>query len=79
VPCREAVPIGQNVQYRISLVPDARRFKAGHRIRLHLTSDDQDLKAPAMGFRHATVGTRTINSIRSESRLLLPVIPSLVP
>jgi X-Pro dipeptidyl-peptidase-like protein len=82
LPCREpvAVPIGQDVQYRIPLVPNARRFKAGHRIRLHLTSDDQDPKAPAiMGFRHATVGTSTINSIRSQSRLLLPVLPKLVP
>jgi uncharacterized protein len=82
LPCREAVavPIGQDVQYRIPLVPNARRFKAGHRIRLHLTSDDQDPKAPAiMGFRHATVGTSTINSIRSESRLLLPFLPKPVP
>ena len=56
LPCRKAVavPIGQDVQYRIPLVPNARRFNAGHRIRLHLTSDDQDPKAPAMmGFRHA--------------------------
>ena len=79
LPCREAVavPIGQDVQYRIPLVPNARRFNAGHRIRLHLTSDDQDPKAPAiMGFRHATVGTSTLNSIRSQSRLLLPVLPA---
>src|SRR3984885_3186169 len=50
LPCREAVAvlIGQDVQYRIPLVPNARRFKAGHRIRLHLTSDDQDPKAPAI-------------------------------
>jgi uncharacterized protein len=82
LPCREAVavPIGQDVQYRIPLVPNARRFNAGHRIRLHLTSDDQDPKAPAiMGFRHATVGTSTLNSIRSRSRLLLPVLPGLEP
>ena len=82
LPCREAVavPIGQEVQYRIPLVPNARRFKAGHRIRLHLTSDDQDPKAPAiMGFRHATVGTSTINSIRSGSRLLLPFLPQPAP
>src|SRR6202000_944892 len=82
LPCREAVavPIGQDVQYRIPLVPNARRFKAGHRIRLHLTSDDQDPEAPAiMGFRHATVGTSTINSIRSGSRLLLPFLPKPAP
>jgi predicted acyl esterase len=82
LPCREAVavPIGQDVQYRIPLVPNARRFKAGHRIRLHLTSDDQNPGTPAiMGFRHATVGTSTINSIRSESRLLLPFLPKPTP
>jgi len=79
LPCREAVavPIGQDVEYRIPLVPNARRFRAGHRIRLHLTSDDQNPDSPAiMGFRHATVGTSTINTVRSGSRLLLPVLPS---
>jgi len=79
LPCREAVavPIAQDVEYRIPLVPNARRFRAGHRIRLHLTSDDQNPDSPAiMGFRHATVGTSTINTIRSQSRLLLPALPS---
>ena len=38
----QAVPIGEDVEYRIPLVPNARRFAAGHRIRLVLTSDDQD-------------------------------------
>ncbi len=35
LPCRtfEAVPIGECVRYRIPLVANARRFKAGHRIR----------------------------------------------
>ncbi|WP_422747804.1 CocE/NonD family hydrolase [Mycobacterium sp. WMMD1722] len=77
LPCREprAVPIGENVEYRIPLVPNARRFRAGHRIRLVLTSDDQDPSTPAiMNFRHAGVGTSSRNIVRSSSRLLLPVI-----
>jgi predicted acyl esterase len=44
LPCRtaEAVPIGEDVVYRIPLVPNARRFQVGHRIQVMLTSDDQD-------------------------------------
>jgi hypothetical protein len=58
-------------------VPNARRFGAGHRIRLVLTSDDQNPAAPAiMNFRHATVGTSSRNTVRSSSRLLLPVLLS---
>jgi predicted acyl esterase len=75
--CRtaKAVPIGEDVEYRIPLVPNARRFTAGHRVRLVLTSDDQAPSAPAiMSFRHAAVGTSSRNTVRSSSRLLLPVI-----
>ena len=47
----------------------------GHRIRLVLASDDQDPTAPAiMNFRHASVGTSSLNTVRSSSRLLLPVV-----
>ncbi|MGD1241100.1 CocE/NonD family hydrolase [Mycobacterium seoulense] len=77
LPCRnpQAVPLGEDVEYRIPLVPNARRFKAGHRIRLTLTSDDQDPAVPAiMNFRHAGVGTSSLNTVRSSSRLLLPVL-----
>jgi predicted acyl esterase len=77
LPCRTAVavPIGVDVDYRIPLVPNARRFGGGHRIRLVLTSDDQDPATPAiMSFRHASVGTSSLNTIRSSSRLLLPVL-----
>jgi hypothetical protein len=50
------------------------RFAVGHRLRLVLTSDDQDPKFPAeMTFRHASVGTSSLNRIASSSRLLLPV------
>jgi putative CocE/NonD family hydrolase len=77
LPCRvfEAVPIGQKVSYRIPLVPNARRFRAGHKLRLYLTSDDQDVDRPApLEFRHASIGTSSLNTIFSSSRLLLPVV-----
>ncbi|RDH79795.1 CocE/NonD family hydrolase [Mycolicibacterium moriokaense] len=77
LPCRTpvAVPIGEAIVYRIPLVPNARRFNASHRIRLVLTSDDQDPDTPAiMNFRHASVGTSSVNTVRSSSRLLLPVL-----
>ena len=79
LPCRaaEAVLIGQETTYRIPLVGTARRFRAGHRIRLVLTSDDQDPAMPAvMAFRHASVGTSSLQTISSASRLLLPVARS---
>ena len=77
LPCRQAVavPIGEDVEYRIPLVPNARRFATGHRIALTLTSDDQNPDTPAiMNFRHASVGTSSVNTVRSASRLVLPVI-----
>jgi hypothetical protein len=76
LPCRtfRSVPIGEKVHYRIPLVPNARRFGAGHRVRLLLTSDDQDGATPAMfAFRHASVGTNCLSTIKFSSRLLLPV------
>jgi predicted acyl esterase len=76
LPCRtfQAVPIGELVNYRIPIVANARRFKAGHRVRLLITGDDQDTKMPAMlTFRHASVGTSSLNTIKSSSRLLLPI------
>ena len=77
LPCRTpaAVPIGEDVQYRIPLVPNARHFAGGHRIRLVLCSDDQDPARPAMmNFRHASVGTSSRNTVHSSSRLILPVL-----
>ena len=76
LPCRaaDAVVPGSITAYRIPLVTNVRRFAAGHRVRLVVTSDDQDASTPAiMGFRHATVGTSSLNTIRSSSRLVLPV------
>ncbi|MGB8540589.1 MAG: CocE/NonD family hydrolase C-terminal non-catalytic domain-containing protein [Candidatus Acidiferrales bacterium] len=77
LPCRtfEAVPIGENVSYRIPLVPNARRFRAGHTLRLYLTTDDQNADRPALlGFRHASIGTSSFNTVFSSSRLLLPIL-----
>jgi uncharacterized protein len=77
LPCRTAVavPIGEDVEYRIPLVGNARRFAAGDRTRLVITSDDQNPVTPAvMNFRHASVGTSSLNTIRSSSRLLLPTL-----
>ena len=78
LPCRtfEPVPIGEKVSYRIPLVPNARRFRAGHKLRLYLTTDDQNTDKPALlGFRHASVGTSSFNTVFPSSRLLLPVLP----
>lgn len=77
LPCRTAVavPIGEDVEYRIPLVPNARRFAAGHRLQLVLASDDQDPAIPTIvNFRHTSVGTSTRNTVHSSSRLLLPVL-----
>jgi uncharacterized protein len=77
LPCRVpvAVPVGEEVEYRIPLVPNARRFGVGHRVQLVLSSDDQDPATPAiMNFRHAGVGTSSHNTVWSSSRLLLPVL-----
>jgi predicted acyl esterase len=75
LPLRRPLPVppGQEITYRIPLVANARRFAAGHRIRLTLTSDDTAENTHAMLlFTHAPVGTSTINTIYSASRLLLP-------
>ena len=77
LPCDsfEPVPIGEKVGYRIPLVPNARRFKAGCRIRIYLTSDDQGEAKPALlQFRHASIGTSALHTVLSSSRLLLPFV-----
>lgn len=77
LPCTSfaAVPVGEKVHYRIPLVPNSRRFRVGHKIRLFLTSDDQnkDIDTP-MGFRNASIGTSSFNTVFSSSRLLLPLL-----
>ena len=77
LPCRnpQMVPINEPVDYRIPLVPNARRFSAGHRIQLMLTSDDQPKDIPVfLGYRHPPVGTTARNTIHATSELLLPVL-----
>jgi uncharacterized protein len=77
IPCREfvAVPTGAPATYRIPLVANARRFTTGHRIAIVLTSDDQQDGVPTiMNFKHAPVGTTSLNTVHSTSRLLLPVL-----
>ena len=77
LPCRafEAVPIGEKVSYQIPLVPNARRFRAGHKLRLYLTTDDQSPDKPALlEFRHASIGTSSFNTLFSSSRLLLSLL-----
>jgi predicted acyl esterase len=77
LPCRnfDAVLIGKKVSYRIPLVPNARRFRAGHKLRLYVTTDDQNPDKPApLEFRHASIGTSSFNTVFSSSQLLLPVL-----
>ncbi|HJT93944.1 MAG TPA: CocE/NonD family hydrolase C-terminal non-catalytic domain-containing protein [Mycobacterium sp.] len=69
-----AVTPGQKINYRIPLVPTARLFKTGHRIRLTLTSDDTGKGLRVMeGFTHTSVGSSSVNTVHGQSRLLLPV------
>jgi predicted acyl esterase len=65
------VPIGEMVTYRIPVVPNARQFAAGHRVQITITSDDT-AKQVMQSFRHTPVGTSSLNTISSASRLLLP-------
>jgi uncharacterized protein len=77
VPCRNpiAVPPGEQLEYRIPLVPSARRFRAGHHIQLMITSDDQHEDVPVfLDYRHAPVGTSAHNTIDASSRLTLPIL-----
>jgi uncharacterized protein len=77
LPCRhpQAVPIGEPVEYRIPLMQNARRYLAGHRVQLMVTSDDQPKDIPALlDYRHPPVGTTSRNTIHSSSRLLIPVL-----
>jgi uncharacterized protein len=71
----QAVPIGEQVEYRIPLVTNAWRFKSGHRIELIITSDDQPKDVPVFaGYRHPPIGNTVRNTIHSSSTLLLPIL-----
>jgi uncharacterized protein len=57
-------------------VPNARRFAAGHRIQLMITSDDQPKDIPVfLGYRHSPAGTTSRNTIHATSWLMLPILP----
>lgn len=81
------LPVGSPGPVRGGLPPRSAQLElrrpflsAGHRIRLVLTSDDQPTQTPAiMGFRHSPVGTNAVNTIWSDSELLLPVLLEATP
>jgi hypothetical protein len=71
-----AVPVGEQVSYRIPVVPNARRLPAGHRLRLVIASVDQTDKTPTvLGFTHVVVREASRNTIYTGSRLWLPILP----
>ncbi|MHC1558298.1 CocE/NonD family hydrolase [Actinomycetospora sp. C-140] len=79
IPCREpaAVPVGRVVRYRIPIVPNARRIAPGHRLQLVLASHDDGPDGPTvLGFVHTPVAESSRNTVRSSSRLLLPILPA---
>lgn len=68
---------GDEQMFDIALVPNARRFRAGHRIRLVIASDDTSDGHPAiMGFRHRSTGDPSINVVSAASTLELPRLKS---
>jgi hypothetical protein len=76
LPCtrRKRVRPGKLMRSRIPIVPNARRFEAGHRIRVVVASDDTAKGKPSIShFRHAPVGEPARNAVHSCSRPLLPV------
>ena len=70
----EPVPPRTTVRYVIGLVPTAQRVLPGHRLRLLITSCDLDKGVAMLGFVHLPLGTPSRQTVRSSSRLLLPVI-----
>ena len=68
---------GDEEEVTITLVPNARRFRAGHRVRLVVASDDTSEGHPAiMGFRHRATGDPSINAVGAASFLELPCLMS---
>jgi putative CocE/NonD family hydrolase len=74
----ERVPAGPE-RYRIRIVPNARRFAAGHRLRLTLASDDTRDGPAFLGFQHLPIAIPARISVASSSRLSLPVLPADAP
>src|SRR5215212_8931 len=62
------------VRYVIGLVPTAQRVLPGYRLRLLITSCDQDKGVAMLGFVHLLLSSPSRQSMGSSSRLLLPVI-----
>jgi putative CocE/NonD family hydrolase len=71
----EPVAPGMLASYAIPVVPNARHLAAGHALALVVTSSDAPKDAPTvLGFRHSPTGDSSLNTIRSSSRLTLPVL-----
>jgi putative CocE/NonD family hydrolase len=65
---------GEPTWFDIAIVPTAQRFKPGQRLRLIITSADEDFAM--QGISHVTCGLAAKNQIFSASRLTVPIIPS---
>lgn len=70
----EPVTSRTTVRYVIGLVPTAQRVLPGYRLRLLITSCDQDKGVAMLGFVHLLLSSPSRQSMGSSSRLLLPVI-----
>lgn len=70
----EPVPPRTAVRYVVGLVAMAQRVLPGHRLRLLITSCDLDKGVAMLGFVHLPLATPSRQTIRSSSRLLLPVV-----
>jgi uncharacterized protein len=58
-------------------MPTSSPFNHSPKLRLLVTSDDQDKSFPSpLEFRHTSIGTSSFNTVFSSSRLLLPVLTS---
>ena len=68
----EALVPGEKTTFEIAILPTAHRFRAGHRLRLALTSEDCDGFA-MQGMTHTGLGMAARNRVFSDSRLLLPL------
>ena len=70
----EPVPPRTDVRYVIGLVPTAQRVLPGYRLRLLVTSSDLERGVAMLGFVHLPLASPSRQTVRSSSRLLLPVI-----
>jgi hypothetical protein len=63
---------GATVWFEIAILPTAHRFAQGHRLRLSLTSEDDNGFA-MQGMSHTGLGMPARNRVFSASQLILPV------